>query len=154
MFECYILSNIIISVNLFSRLCIIDVILCADLVTSIENIISRIRAQISTVSWRPRNILRICVYSLRNLTFCRPHSYLSHLCCSGVTPQTPQCGGGYSQRLHAQHTNCLLISNAYVCFRSSEVGQGPSKSNIGLREGTQFEVSPLLCCMHLCNKAR
>jgi len=62
-----------ISLNSSSRFCIIDDIPRADRVISSGNIISkyRIRAQISTISRRLQDILRICV---RNLTFRRPHT--------------------------------------------------------------------------------
>jgi len=50
----------------------------ADRVISTENKISgnRIRAQIFTASRQLQNILRLCV---RNITFRRPHVYISHI---------------------------------------------------------------------------
>jgi len=74
------LSNIISLLIYPAAFCIIDVITCADwvILISSENITSRNRiwAQISTVSRRLQNILRICI---RNIKFCRLHFYLSHL---------------------------------------------------------------------------
>jgi len=78
MFECYSTLSNIISLLIHPAAFVSSMLYHVLSQKSSENIISinRIRAQISTVSRRLQNTLRICV---RNVTFRCPHFYLSDL---------------------------------------------------------------------------